>query len=184
MVAWGSNIKVTKQCLLKFSIGDYVDEIWCDVVPMNATHLILGRPWQYDRDVTHHGKLNRYSLRFKGKKYVLSPFSPSDVLKEQEKIVKFCERVSGSEVNKSKKAELKETLSEKKPNNGPLVSAIPCEKTRVQPTLYAKERDVRQAPLLNKPCILVHFQLHGFANELSFDNINDLSLPSGFLSLL
>ncbi|KAL4318030.1 hypothetical protein GQ457_18G009690 [Hibiscus cannabinus] len=40
-------------------MGNYCDDIWCDVVPMQAAHLLLGRPWQYDRDVTHHGKLNR-----------------------------------------------------------------------------------------------------------------------------
>jgi hypothetical protein len=42
-------VKVTKQVVVPFSIGKYVDEVLCDVVPMQASHILLGRPWQYDR---------------------------------------------------------------------------------------------------------------------------------------
>ena len=37
-------VRVTKQVLIAFSIGKYYDEILCDVVPMHASHLLLGRP--------------------------------------------------------------------------------------------------------------------------------------------
>ena len=37
-------VHVHKQVRVPLSIGDYTDEIVCDVVPMEATHLILGRP--------------------------------------------------------------------------------------------------------------------------------------------
>jgi hypothetical protein len=42
-------VRVTKQVLITFAIGKYSDEILCDVVPMHASHLLLGRPWQFDR---------------------------------------------------------------------------------------------------------------------------------------
>ena len=38
---------VSKQAPVQFSIGRYEDELLCDIVPMQATHIILGRPWQY-----------------------------------------------------------------------------------------------------------------------------------------
>ncbi|KAH0692771.1 hypothetical protein KY285_019868 [Solanum tuberosum] len=41
-------LKVTKKVLIKFKIGSYHDEVFCDVVPMQACHLLLGRPWEYD----------------------------------------------------------------------------------------------------------------------------------------
>jgi hypothetical protein len=42
----GNDIQVTKKCLVQFSIGkNYQDEVMCDVVPMDACHILLGRPW-------------------------------------------------------------------------------------------------------------------------------------------
>ena len=35
---------VTHQCLVHVSIGAYHDEILCDVVNMDCTHILLGRP--------------------------------------------------------------------------------------------------------------------------------------------
>ncbi|XP_039055027.1 uncharacterized protein LOC120197653 [Hibiscus syriacus] len=48
-------LRVTKQVLVPFSIGKYKDEVTCDVVSMDATHLLLGRPWQFDKKVMHDG---------------------------------------------------------------------------------------------------------------------------------
>jgi hypothetical protein len=42
-------------------------------VSMDACHLLLGRPWQYDRSVVHDGRRNTYTLSIKGKKVVLAP---------------------------------------------------------------------------------------------------------------
>ncbi|RDX95789.1 hypothetical protein CR513_21641, partial [Mucuna pruriens] len=44
---------------VSFTIGKYEDKVLCDVVPMEATHLLLGRPWQYDRKVIHDGVTNK-----------------------------------------------------------------------------------------------------------------------------
>ena len=42
----GNEVKITETCHIKFSIGkNYVDEVICDVVEMDACHIILGRPW-------------------------------------------------------------------------------------------------------------------------------------------
>ena len=54
------------QVLIYFSIGKYVDEILFDVVPMEASHLLLGRPWQYNRDVIHNGVTKKISFVHKG----------------------------------------------------------------------------------------------------------------------
>ena len=39
-------IVVNKQVLIAFSIGKYKDEVVCNVVSMEATHILLGRSWQ------------------------------------------------------------------------------------------------------------------------------------------
>lgn len=42
----GSKIVVHHQFLVKFSVGNYVDERICDVVPINACYILVGRLWQ------------------------------------------------------------------------------------------------------------------------------------------
>lgn len=46
---------------------------------MDAYHILLGRPWQLDKDMMHRGRSNKYDLRNNGKKIVLSPMSSSAV---------------------------------------------------------------------------------------------------------
>jgi len=43
---------IIQQVKVPFSIGTYKDEATCDIVPMEVGHLLLGRPWQYDRKIT------------------------------------------------------------------------------------------------------------------------------------
>ena len=41
----GNEVTVSKRCLVSFFIGlKYKDNAWCDVVVMDACHLLLGRP--------------------------------------------------------------------------------------------------------------------------------------------
>ena len=40
------DVKLTDSYLVKFSTSDkYLDKILCDVLDMDACHLLLGRPW-------------------------------------------------------------------------------------------------------------------------------------------
>ena len=65
---------------MHFSIGTYADFVDCDVVPMQACSLLLGRPWQHDREFGHYGRTNHYSLVHNGKKIGLKPMSPEQIL--------------------------------------------------------------------------------------------------------
>jgi hypothetical protein len=69
--------------MISFSIGKYKDEVLCDVMPMHATHLLLGRPWQFDRKSNHDGFKNRYSLEKDGRIYTLAPLSLKQVYEDQ-----------------------------------------------------------------------------------------------------
>ncbi|XP_074302992.1 uncharacterized protein LOC141637408 [Silene latifolia] len=74
-----NKVKITKQVKVTLTMGSYNDDILCDVVPMDACHVLLGRPWQYDRDVVHRGRSNEYELVSKGKRIVLKPMAPGEV---------------------------------------------------------------------------------------------------------
>lgn len=70
----GNEVVVDQRCLVSFSIGNkYKDEQWCDVVPMDACHLLLGRPWQFDRKAMHDGYKNMYSFVTYEVKIILGP---------------------------------------------------------------------------------------------------------------
>ncbi|GJV06058.1 putative gag-pol polyprotein [Tanacetum coccineum] len=59
----------------------YHDEITYDVVPIDACHLLLDRPWLFDKHVYHNGHLNTYSLFINGKKITLTSLKPNEISK-------------------------------------------------------------------------------------------------------
>ncbi|GER35491.1 gag-pol polyprotein [Striga asiatica] len=64
-LAWierGSSMTVDRRVLV---VGD--------VVPMDACHLLLGKPWQFDCSAAHDGRLSSYTFMFEGVKIVLLP---------------------------------------------------------------------------------------------------------------
>lgn len=47
-VSWlnkGQQALISEQVWIEFSIGEYKDRVLCDVVEINACHLLLGMPW-------------------------------------------------------------------------------------------------------------------------------------------
>ncbi|XP_031405667.1 uncharacterized protein LOC116214398 [Punica granatum] len=68
-------IRVNERCKVPFSIGRYRDEVYCDLVDMEACHLLLGHPWKYDNDSKHLGRDNTYQLVKEGVRYTLLPMS-------------------------------------------------------------------------------------------------------------
>jgi len=73
-----NEVRVSKRCLVYFSIvKKYKDNAWCDVIPMDACHLLLGRPWQYDRHALYDGYVNTYTFVKDGVKIKLVPLPPN-----------------------------------------------------------------------------------------------------------
>jgi hypothetical protein len=84
-VSWlkkGHQVIVTKQCLIEFKIGGYRDENLCDVIPMDVCHILLGRPWKYDRNIIHDGRKNTYTLDNNGRMHMLLPIEDKKVKEE------------------------------------------------------------------------------------------------------
>lgn len=102
-------VKVNKQVRVAFSIGKYEDEVLCDVVPMQASHILLGRPWQYDRRVLHNGFSNRYSFVINDIPITLKPLTPKEVYEDQ-KVLR--QRIEEFEREKAIKRE-RESVHEK-----------------------------------------------------------------------
>ncbi|RDX98037.1 hypothetical protein CR513_19117, partial [Mucuna pruriens] len=86
-----ANLKLVEKLNLStlMCLRPYNDEILCDVVPIEAIHILLGRPWKYDRKVTHNGVTNKFSFVHMGQKVTL----------------KFCLQVSEAELKMQIKRE-------------------------------------------------------------------------------
>jgi hypothetical protein len=81
-VSWlqkGHQANVTKQFLVEFKIGVYKYEILCDVILMDVFHLLLGRPWKYDRNIVHDGRKNTYTLEKNGRTHMLLSIKDKEV---------------------------------------------------------------------------------------------------------
>ena len=59
-----------------------------DVVPMEANHILLGSPWQYDTRAIPNGFTNKISFIQNEKKIIHKPLSPREVCEDQ---IKFRE---------------------------------------------------------------------------------------------
>jgi hypothetical protein len=84
-------VKVTQTIRIHFSIGSYSDSVDCDVIPIQACSLLLGRPWKYDTDAIYYGRSNKYTLMHKGKEITLLSMNPTEILhddKERPKLEK------------------------------------------------------------------------------------------------
>ena len=167
-------VKVKKQVLVSFRIGKYEDEVLCDVVPMQAGHLLLGRPWQFDRCVKHDGFTNKYSFVLNQRTITLVPLTPKQVYEDQLRLKKEGEKKKESESTKIREAETKRRGKE-------------CEKVSVsderkegkQKNFYAKKSEIKRALFSNQPMIVLLY-------KEAFLSTNDLSqsLPSVVISLL
>ncbi|XP_039138745.1 uncharacterized protein LOC120276074 [Dioscorea cayenensis subsp. rotundata] len=88
-------VRVTEQCEVSFSMGKYKDIALYDIIDMEACHILLGRPWQFDLDAVHKGKENVYTFSKDGQKFTRCPFPSGNrpkSAKEKGKKIMLCTR--------------------------------------------------------------------------------------------
>lgn len=82
-------VLVNQQCLVDFNVGRYHDQVLWDILPMDACHLLLGRPWKFDRRAIHDGWKNTYTFVKDGVKYNLNPLKDRNAWPEKQLSVMF-----------------------------------------------------------------------------------------------
>jgi hypothetical protein len=93
---------ITKQCLAEMKIGGNKDEILCDVIPMDVCHILLGRPWNFNKNFIHDGRRNTYTLEKNGRMHMLLPMEEKRVKEESNTRILL---MSGKELLKEFKEE-------------------------------------------------------------------------------
>ena len=112
-----SEVKVNKKVQVSFSIGRYKDEVLCDVVPMHVGHILLGRPWQFDRKVNHDEFKNRHSFVKDSKTITLVPLTPRQMYEDQMKLKRENDLQKNCDIESSKTDDEKESERKKKRMN-------------------------------------------------------------------
>jgi hypothetical protein len=74
---------------VSFAVGDYINKVDCDVLPIDACQLLLERPWQFDHDAVHAGKSNTYTFIRDGRRQVLKPMADSEIKTELQALKKM-----------------------------------------------------------------------------------------------
>ena len=72
--------------MVTFLFGKNIDEsIWCEVLPIKVSHILLGRSWLFDIRVQHDGYENTYTLIHNGRKKILRPIKEIPLVEQPEK---------------------------------------------------------------------------------------------------
>ncbi|RDX84664.1 hypothetical protein CR513_34254, partial [Mucuna pruriens] len=163
--------------LLAFTSRKYNDEILCDVVPTEATQILLGRPWKFEKKVTHDG-VSEDQLKIKIKRE-----KEQNEQKEKEKAEKAKRKEIEKNKEKSKKqsdvGECPKEKNEKK--NRVMLKSIQKEKKRTKgkEALIVSRREVKRVLLARRE------PLYLFLTNMCFHVSSPLSaLPIGFKEML
>ncbi|RDY03092.1 hypothetical protein CR513_13365, partial [Mucuna pruriens] len=181
-------VKVDKQVSLPFTIENYKDEVLCDVVLMEAEHILLGRPWQLNDKVTYNGYTNCLSFIYNELKITLIPLSPKQVCEDQIKMrkVRECEESEEKRMKKQKKkseqknekSKRKESYLEKKKQmkreenmsknkHKKEKHEIECSEEKNKKTsAFAKKKEVESALLVKEKLFVLLYKDVYFTNEV------------------
>ncbi|KAL1536694.1 hypothetical protein AAHA92_29300 [Salvia divinorum] len=85
-------LRVESQCKMSLNLGEWEDEVLCDIISMTAYHALLGRPWEYDRKVYKNGHINEYFHMLNGMKLTLRPLTPKEVYEASQHLQRERER--------------------------------------------------------------------------------------------
>ncbi|KAK1682411.1 hypothetical protein QYE76_043259 [Lolium multiflorum] len=165
------NVKIqhTVTVTVNFKIGPYEDTIECDVVPMTVCHMLLGRPWQYDKKAIHDGHSNVYTFKVKDKKFELRPITPSEIIADNVKaLARTQQHNHHGDLRGEGMTHLKESERHK-----PYMSDIKS----VLITTKSEWREVQE-----NPSTTLHYVL--ICKGPSFDTNAVTNIPSSLLSLL
>ena len=165
-------LRVSNIVTVQFSIGKYRDQVECDVVPMQACQLLLGRSWLYDHDVQISGHTNRLSFQYEGERISLLPLTPEEILMDD---LKKKERVSEKHLSDIHQHSERENP---KPNKTPQLKLTKTwEKQGL--VMMARKRDMRE---LREPSS-VFFVLLYKDNFLSTNELTSIT-PSVIVEML
>jgi hypothetical protein len=163
------NIKIEHTVSVTFKIGAYENTVECDVAPMMVCHVLLGRPWQFDKKAIHNGYSNAYTFKEADKTLTLHPMTPSQIIADNAKALARVQQVSiPSEMSDEQPSHNKESERHKPYMSDKITHALIATKTEM--------RDLHHNPST------LHFVL--ICKGIVLTTNDHSTIPSPLLSLL
>ncbi|GJR99791.1 RNA-directed DNA polymerase, eukaryota, reverse transcriptase zinc-binding domain protein [Tanacetum coccineum] len=79
--------QVNRQCKFRFAItNQFIDEVTCEVVPLDICQVIFGSPYLWERDAVYFRRAQKYELEKDGKKYIVNK---SNITKDDDLVKAF-----------------------------------------------------------------------------------------------
>ncbi|KAK1602025.1 hypothetical protein QYE76_027130 [Lolium multiflorum] len=163
------NVKIQHTVTVNFKIGPYEDTVECDVVPMTVCHMLLGRPWQFDKKAIHDGYSNAYTFKVKDKKFELRPMTPSQIIADNAKALARAQHHTHHSELRGEGA----THQKESERHHPHMS----ERKSVLLATKSEWREVKDNPSTTIHYVLICKGLSSETNDLT-------NIPSSLLSLL
>ena len=118
---------------------------------MQACSLLLGRPWQFDKESVHNGKTNQYTLVHSGKKIGLTPMTPENILRDD------LARASRAKSQEKQKSENQIVASEVMPHKSSTKSGpkVANEIRLKHPSLLATKSDISELDVNTSVCYAI-----------------------------
>ncbi|KAK1602537.1 hypothetical protein QYE76_017968 [Lolium multiflorum] len=163
------NVKIQHTVTVNFKIGPYEDTVECDVVPMTVCHMLLGRPWKFDKKAIHDGYSNAYTFKVKDKKFELRPMTPSQIIADNAKALARAQHNTHHSELRGEGA----THQKESERHHPHMS----ERKSVLLATKSEWREVKDNPSTTIHYVLICKGLSSETNDLT-------NIPSSLLSLL
>ena len=172
-------LKVTHRVRVPFTVGGYVDEVECDVLPSEVCGLLLGRPWQYDRNVTHAGRANTYSFVHDGKQQTLKPMKDDKIKSDVELVV--CKEKLQKAKPQPRLAKLQHEEHDAQSDNADIASTMPVDD---KPVVLVSDKPVEDKPLIDErkdtaACIPVYVDTGVRTDDVCADHVTVHVVPRG-----
>jgi len=94
---------MNQQVKVKISIGKFEDYMFCGIIPMEVCHVLLRRPWQFDKKTMHNYLTNEITFSHREHKFVFHPLTPIQVIEDQV-------RMKRKKIKREKKKKVHKTL--------------------------------------------------------------------------
>ncbi|GKD84554.1 hypothetical protein Tco_1355708 [Tanacetum coccineum] len=79
--------QVNRQCKFRFAItNQFIDEVTCEVVPLDICQVIFGSPYIWERDAVYFRRAQKYEHEKDGKKYIVKK---SNITEEDDLVKAF-----------------------------------------------------------------------------------------------